>query len=114
LGAIVAIAFVEILERDRTTQFSFTHAQLPGQLPLLLSVSDWFENASCDQIAGFEQGEATSVTVVLDNGDKLAERALIYPVRARARLVDALGVEVLSGEVVRATYGATIQLTVEA
>ena len=110
----MAIAYVEVTERERTTQFSFAHTQTPGRLPLLISVSDWFENASCDQIAGFDQGESPSVTVVLDNGDKLAERALMYPVRAQARVFDALGTEVLSGEVVRVTYGATMQLTVEA
>lgn len=95
-------------------RFGYRGDAAPGVSPLLLSVSDWFEHASCDQVSGFEQGEAPSVTVVIDNRSALAELDLDYAVRATCRLFDDSGAEVLFGSVTRCAYGTQLQLTVEA
>lgn len=103
---------IVIEHRGQTLEFCYPSDEAAGLLPRLSSVLDWYERACVTQIPGYEQGEAPSSTIALDNSGRDVERWLDYPLNARVVLRDD-GYDVLCGRVTRFVVGPQVELMIE-
>lgn len=101
-----------VRSRGQEITFSFPNDKGPGLTPLLVSVLDWYERACVTQVPGYEQGEAPSTTIAINNDGRAAERMLDYPLNAQAIVRDG-DEDVLIGRIVRYTTGPQIDLAIE-
>ena len=103
---------VRLTHRGQVVRLAPPNTPDADVLPMLQSVSDWYERSCCDQIAGYEQGETPSATIEVNNAGGLAQAAMAYPLGARCEILRS-GEAVLAGEVTRYSVGPVIELTVE-
>lgn len=103
---------VRVEHRGQRVDFVAPGVQQADSAPLLDGVSDWFERACIDQIAGYQQGESPSASISLKNPDGEAARLLAYPLGATVTILENQS-PVLIGRCVRYSLGPVIELSIE-
>lgn len=86
--------------------------QQANSTALLLHVSDYFERACVDQIAGYQQGESPSASISINNPNGEAARLLAYPLGATVTIMEN-DQPTLQGRCVRYSPGPVVELSIE-
>jgi hypothetical protein len=110
---MASVRTVVIAHRGQEVTYCYPADAVPGAQPLLAGILDWYERAAVTQVPGYEQGEAPSSTIALNNEAQQIQRDWDYLLRAQVSVRDD-GVEVLSGQVVSFMLGPQVELSIEA
>jgi hypothetical protein len=92
----------------------FVEPNAEGAYPWLTEVGALLLYARAGHLKGTGVSEAPNVPVKLNNHEKQATRLLGYPLRAPAVIYGDDGEEFFSGSIATVTYGATLDLSIEA
>lgn len=103
---------VRVEHRGQRIDFVRPNVQQADSTPLLVGVSDWFERACIDQIAGYSQGESPSASISINNPNGQAASLLRYPLGATVTVLEN-NEPVLQGQCVRYSPGPVIELSIE-
>lgn len=103
---------VRVEHRGQRSDFVRPNVRQADSTPLLIGVSDWFERACVDQIAGYQQGESPSASISISNPNGEAARLLAYPLGATVTVLENAEA-ILQGRCVRYSPGPVIEISIE-
>ena len=103
---------VRVEHRGQRIDFVRPNIQQADSTGLLVGVSDWFERACIDQIAGYQQGESPSASITVNNPANQAAVLLAYPLGATVTILEN-DQPTLQGRCVRYSPGPVVELSIE-